>query len=276
MRFVGPCGGNHSLLCRGSLPCLLLIRLIFFCAVACDADGIAKRETDPSHEEFVQVTPLPLHGQPRGVFASTLHAALGKIEPSDWQGFGLLLAAFSLYIYLALPSTPVEIAIGYLCGPLWGAVCGASSKTIVSIFAFLHGRNLCQRVGYEIPSQLKPKLASLKRQPYVTMISIRMAPLPLVLKNYGLALSNVAMGQYLLAALVVEVPFSILWASIGASCQSLSEALVFAGKPLSCSLWIGVACVILLACLMRDERRQLSQQKSLQRPTPSQPQWLNV
>merc|ERR1712178_238806 len=101
--------------------------------------------------------------------------------------------------------TPVEIAIGYRFGFLWGAVCGASSKTLVSIFAFMHGQTCCQRVGYEIPSQLKSKLAPLRGQPYLTMISIRMAPLPLVVKNYGLALSNVDMGQYLFAAVVVEV-----------------------------------------------------------------------
>merc|ERR1712232_607387 len=52
-------------------------------------------------------------------------------------------------------------------------------------------------------------------------------PIPLGVKNYGLGLCEVRLLHFLMATVMVDIPFSALWSSVGSSCRSLSEALNF-------------------------------------------------
>ncbi|CAE8597590.1 unnamed protein product, partial [Polarella glacialis] len=88
-----------------------------------------------------------------------------------------------------------------------------------------------RRCGWRIPSAIEPWLAALRSRPLLTMVGVRLAPLPLGVKNYGLALCEVSIFPYTIAAMAVNMPFSMLWASAGASCRSLSEALSLEGAP---------------------------------------------
>mmetsp|Transcript_43203 Transcript_43203/g.101597 ORF Transcript_43203/g.101597 Transcript_43203/m.101597 type:complete len:257 (+) Transcript_43203:103-873(+) len=159
-----------------------------------------------------------------------MHSAFSYLEDAGWEGYWLLIVVFSGYVCLALPTTPVEIAAGFIYGPFWGAVCGSVSKTIGSTLAFFLGRLLGRKVLSEgtpskVPAVLRPKLSALQQQPFLTMIGIRLAPLPLAVKNYGLALCGAAAWPYIIASIAVNTPFSILWATTGASCHSLLDAL---------------------------------------------------
>lgn len=88
-------------------------------------------------------------------------------------------------------------------------------------------RALGTRFGWTLPESLNGKLSSIRRRPLLAMISIRfLFPAPLGLKNYGLAMCNVGLVPYTLAGVVSNLPFSVLWASTGASCCSLAEALL--------------------------------------------------
>mmetsp|Transcript_35522 Transcript_35522/g.81353 ORF Transcript_35522/g.81353 Transcript_35522/m.81353 type:complete len:310 (-) Transcript_35522:92-1021(-) len=161
-----------------------------------------------------------------------IHSLFSYLEDAGWQGYWLLIVLFSAYVCLALPSTPVEIATGFMYGPFWGSVCGTVSKTVGSTLAFFIGVQLGRQVlsddaPSKVPAVLRPRLAALQDQPCLTMIGIRLAPLPLAVKNYGLALCRVPIGPYILASLVVNTPFSVLWALTGASCHSLLDALSF-------------------------------------------------
>jgi len=165
-----------------------------------------------------------------GGLSGAIQSVFEFLEQAGWHGYCILLAAFSLYICLSLPSTPVEIASGYLYGYFWGSFCGAFSKTAGSTIAFLLGRALGRRYGYTVPEALKPKLAALQSAPCLTMVGIRLAPLPLAVKNYGLSLCEVPLLEYVVASLIVNVPFSVMWSSTGASCHSLSEALSYSNN----------------------------------------------
>mmetsp|Transcript_36039 Transcript_36039/g.66230 ORF Transcript_36039/g.66230 Transcript_36039/m.66230 type:complete len:327 (-) Transcript_36039:67-1047(-) len=161
-----------------------------------------------------------------------IHSVFSYLEDAGWEGYWLLIVLFSAYVCLALPSTPVEIATGFMYGPFWGSVCGTVSKTVGSTLAFFIGVQLGRQVlsdeaSSKVPAVLRPRLAALQDQPCLTMIGIRLAPLPLAVKNYGLALCRVPIGPYIFASLVVNTPFSVLWALTGASCHSLLDALSF-------------------------------------------------
>ena len=60
---------------------------------------------------------------------------------------------------------------------------------------------------------------------------IRMAPLPLGLKNYGLALvPSIDFKLFTLASLIVNVPFSVMWCLLGSQAKNLGDALGVAKK----------------------------------------------
>jgi len=113
---------------------------------------------------------------------------------------------------------------------VWGPVSGLLGKTVGSYAALLIARRLGHQRGWTIPEKIKPKLDMLHKQPIVTMISIRLAPLPLAAKNFGLAFTDVSSPAYIAAAVAVNGPFSLMWGAIGASCHSLSDALSLEGN----------------------------------------------
>eukprot|EP00931_Biecheleriopsis_adriatica_P108771 TRINITY_DN83066_c0_g1_i1.p1 TRINITY_DN83066_c0_g1~~TRINITY_DN83066_c0_g1_i1.p1 ORF type:complete len:385 (-),score=56.76 TRINITY_DN83066_c0_g1_i1:345-1457(-) len=139
-------------------------------------------------------------------------------------GFTAFVCSFTLWVMLALPTTPVEIAAGFLYGPVWGPISGLLCKTMGSYGALSIARLFGRRLGWEIPRSLRAKLDMLQTRPILTMISVRLAPLPLAVKNYGLAFTDVHSIDYIVASALVNGPFSIAWGMIGASCQSLADA----------------------------------------------------
>jgi len=156
-------------------------------------------------------------------FKQTLEA----VERAGNFGFVLLLCFFFVVVCLSLPTTPIELSAGFMYGAVWGCVAGVIGKTVGCLIAFLLARTLGEKWGLKVPQALESRLGALKSQPLMTMIGIRVAPLPLGLKNYGLAMCNVPAASYVMASLVVNIPFSCLWASLGSSCHSLGDALNF-------------------------------------------------
>lgn len=152
---------------------------------------------------------------------------LEAIERAGNVGYVLLLCFFFVVVCLSLPTTPIELSAGFLYGPVWGCTAGVIGKTVGCFIAYMIARVLGNKRGWKVPAALEPRLSALKSQPLLTMVGIRVAPLPLGLKNYGLAMCKVPAVEYVLASLIVNIPFSCLWGSLGASCKSLKDALNF-------------------------------------------------
>lgn len=165
----------------------------------------------------------------RGGLRSELRNEILRLENAGRLGDIGMVLAFSLWICLSLPATPIEVVAGCIFGALGGFCVGLLSKTIGSSVGFLAARKLGRCFDLQIPEVLSLRLVSLQRRPVLTMMGIRLAPLPLGLKNYGLGLSEVPFGSYLLATVIVDIPFSALWALTGAHCHSLAEAMSMDG-----------------------------------------------
>lgn len=179
--------------------------------------------------------------------------SIDALEHSGWPGHAVLMLAFSAWVCLSLPSTPMEVAAGFVYGPLGGFACGLSCKLAGSCTAFLVARQLGRRCGCQMPTALTTQLLMLHTRPVLTMVGIRLTPLPLGVKNYGLGLSQVPLLPYLIAALAVDTPFSMLWASTGASCHSLADALSLhdtrvIGRVVPSILVLLVLCYLCWAC----------------------------
>eukprot|EP01049_Picozoa_sp_SAG25_P008037 SAG25_NODE_695_length_5897_cov_31.858917_7_plen_156_part_00 len=130
-----------------------------------------------------------------------------------------------------------------------------AGKTGGSTIAFVVGRSFLRQAGWSAPAVLVERLHSMGertcvptvliryapphlsvctslfhflhvpyqnhvlcdgRHPLVALVLIRVAPLPLGVKNYGLALiEEFGLGYFVLSALIVNFPFSCMWACVG-------------------------------------------------------------
>lgn len=64
------------------------------------------------------------------------------------------------------------------------------------------------------------------RRQLAAIITVRLAPIPLGVKNYGLGLTpGISSFNFSLGALAVNLPFSIMWAGLGSKATNLLEAL---------------------------------------------------
>jgi len=206
------------------------MRLVFACVwlAVLSPSALVAAETRPSEtgvatEALAKDVAAPSTSP---VFAF-IKQVLEVVENAGNLGYGLLLLFFFCVVCLSLPTTPVELSAGFIYGPIWGCVAGVIGKTVGCLIAFYIGQFLGKKMGWKVPEALQSRMPALKSQPLVTMIGIRVAPLPLGVKNYGLALCEVPVSSYVSASLIVNIPFSCLWGSLGASCASLGDALNF-------------------------------------------------
>mmetsp|Transcript_131618 Transcript_131618/g.281432 ORF Transcript_131618/g.281432 Transcript_131618/m.281432 type:complete len:254 (-) Transcript_131618:115-876(-) len=154
---------------------------------------------------------------------------LGLLAVSGWMGQACIVAALIVWVMFWLPVTPLEVATGYIYGPWIGFVVALSSKTVGSIGAFLLARHagLCRGTyrGLLAPSALALEVSA-KASTMPMLIGLWLAPLPPGLQAYGLGLGQeVKLKPAVMSSFVVNAPFAALWASAGASCHSIMDAL---------------------------------------------------
>eukprot|EP00411_Alexandrium_monilatum_P035306 CAMPEP_0175358480 /NCGR_PEP_ID=MMETSP0095-20121207/15020_1 /TAXON_ID=311494 /ORGANISM="Alexandrium monilatum, Strain CCMP3105" /LENGTH=365 /DNA_ID=CAMNT_0016656211 /DNA_START=10 /DNA_END=1107 /DNA_ORIENTATION=- len=203
-------------------------------------------------------------------FRQALAAAFEVLQNAGWIGYACHVLLFSLWITLSLPTTVIELATGFLYGPVFGFLCSILCKSVGQMCAFLVVLTLRKRRGWQVPAALKPKLQAIRSKPLLAMVSVRLTPLPLGIKNYGLAMCEVDFLPYMLAGVMVNTPFSVIWALTGSSCLSLSEALAFdmAGTGGSSGRMLGKAgAVVAIVVLTLAGLRRL--RSSIEDQTPS-------
>lgn len=96
----------------------------------------------------------------------------------------------------------------------------------------------------------------------LSLILLRIAPLPLGLKNYGLALvPSIDFRLFTLASAIVNIPFSIMWCFLGSQAKNLGDALLVAkraGGKASAALagaGTGVCLIVLLTKKWLKDKR---------------------
>ncbi|EKX52447.1 hypothetical protein GUITHDRAFT_150556 [Guillardia theta CCMP2712] len=146
-------------------------------------------------------------------------------HPLGYVGFIVFLTCWTT---LAFPVTPLEVCGGCVFGPIWGTLGSLVGKTAGCICALSIGRIFGK--NWSMPSVLEQYLGVLKKKPFQTMCAIRVAPIPLGVKNYGLSLvrfpgDKYPVGAYFWSCFLVGLPFSIVWGTTGAGFSSVVDAL---------------------------------------------------
>ncbi len=140
--------------------------------------------------------------------------------------FGLVYVAGTL---LFLPGSLLTLGAGFLYGLAGGLLVVVPSSVLGALLAFVLGRTVLR----------KPVARLLKRHPrfqavddavadeaFKVVLLLRLSPVfPFNLLNYGLGVTRVPLGTYLLASAVGMFPWTVLYVYLGSLLTSATELL---------------------------------------------------
>jgi len=152
-----------------------------------------------------------------------------------YAGFTALFVAWTV---LCLPTTPMEIACGFVFGFRRCILANTLGKTGGSLVAFALGRAL---LGPAVLERMSARAAhaglvarvtrAITRHPLKATFLFRLLPMPLSLKNYTLSAlpraCGVTLRRFALATFAVNLPYTLAWGAIGSAAgASLRELTV--------------------------------------------------
>jgi uncharacterized membrane protein YdjX (TVP38/TMEM64 family) len=148
-----------------------------------------------------------------------LSAAIGRYPAAP----AVFLAAHVAASLLFVPRTVPAIAAGLLFGMAWGTLWAALGSVIGAAAGFLLARYLGSGlVVAEHRAAVRPLLARVERGGWRAVAVLRLIPvIPHSLANYGLGLTRLPLGAYLLGSLVGQLPMTIACVDFGAAGERL-------------------------------------------------------
>jgi uncharacterized membrane protein YdjX (TVP38/TMEM64 family) len=178
----------------------------------------------------------------------------GRLGP--WAP-AFLVALEAVVCLLYLPSSAVTLLAGYRCGIIVGTMVASLGATLGAAAAFLISR-LLLREWIERRLADHPTISAIDRaigsQGFRIVLLVRLCSfLPYDLMSYGLGLTKVSLGRYLLGTWLGRLPEIVLWAYIGSTAKHLSDVLTgkvqagIGGRILS---GLGIAAMIAAAFVL--------------------------
>lgn len=117
---------------------------------------------------------------------------LQQLKGLGFLGHCVYVLLLSMWTMLCLPTTPVELAAGFIFPLVPSTAMSVAGKTAGSIGALLLGRRLVKPLISKLMSSSSPLyshlLRELRQRPIQTMSLLRGAPLPTPIKLYGLSM----------------------------------------------------------------------------------------
>lgn len=152
----------------------------------------------------------------------------------------VFIAVYVLATVMFLPGSILTLASGFLFGVGWGTLFVSIASVAGASLAFLIGRYFARDwIGKKIES--KPKFAAIDdaigREGAKIVFLLRLSPVfPFNLLNYGLGITRVPFGKYVLASWLGMLPGTLLYVYIGSLFKSLAE-LAGGGREKTSTEW---------------------------------------
>merc|ERR1719321_485385 len=153
---------------------------------------------------------------------------------------------------IGLPCTLLEMVPGFLFGYKTGVFCNTFGKWLGSMISFGLARIFADKVDRWGRKHKAYRLCTkaVEKGRLWSLVSVRLLPAPMSLKNYGLGALGTPAMPYTIASCLCALPFAIVWTYFGMKCKSLAE--VFASKsdspkPTLSMEWIAIGAVGLVA-----------------------------
>ena len=169
------------------------------------------------------------------------------------------LAFLALHIVASLlfiPRMPLAIVAGLLFGTGWGVVWATSGSVAGAVAGFLVARYV--NSGLIDPGRLGPFGAQVERGGWRSVTMLRLIPVvPHSVANYGLGLTQLPLGAYVIGSLLGQLPMTIAYVHLGAA----GERLLLGGAGWIAPTLIGfgtLALSLLIPAVVRRQPRQLA------------------
>ena len=148
----------------------------------------------------------------------------GWFSEENIRSFGpmaplVFTAMFSVAVILAVPGGPITILAGSLFGVIQGTIVVSAGSTIGAMAAFLIARYAARdHVARWLEGN--PKFARLdgliRKRGFIVIALVRLIPLfPFNLVNYGMGLTSVPFGYYVVMSWLCMLPGTILYVTGG-------------------------------------------------------------
>jgi len=156
---------------------------------------------------------------------------LSKLKSFGWMGQAGYVLGLGVWTLLCLPTTPVELAAGFVFPTVSSTGLSALGKTVGSLAALVLGRRLLkpliQRWLLSSGPVHRRLIRELRENPILTMSLLRATPgLPTPFKIYGLSMfpsELVPLSTYAGIALTFNSAWSLVWSLTGSSASSLQD-----------------------------------------------------
>merc|ERR1711920_848711 len=134
----------------------------------------------------------------------------------------------ALWIISFVPLTPLELTLGYLFGVGPSYVVVYLGKVLGCSAAFVLGRTVCRDWAHTQLGRhelLQAIALAVSERPFRICVIVRLAYIPIALKNYGLAVLPVRTSDYVGSLIAVEFVMSLVLVTVGSTAKDLGAML---------------------------------------------------
>lgn len=150
-----------------------------------------------------------------------------RARQTGGMGVAVFFIAYVAATVALVPGSILTLAAGFAYGPLWGLAIVSPASVAGATAAFLLGRTLLRDWAVR-KTRGSPHLRAIERaverEGFKLVLLLRLSPLiPFNLLNYGLSLSNVRLGTYVVASAVGMLPATALYVYLGSLAPTAAQ-----------------------------------------------------
>mmetsp|Transcript_20342 Transcript_20342/g.39963 ORF Transcript_20342/g.39963 Transcript_20342/m.39963 type:complete len:546 (+) Transcript_20342:303-1940(+) len=155
--------------------------------------------------------------------------AIDFIQAQGQMGPVYYAIFLALWITCLLPCSVVEIVPGFLYGFKMGFVVSLCGKLLGALFSFTICHTFLKeplkRWFFDHYPSIQAIGRAVKEEGLPVLVVVRFSYVPMIFKNYGLGVLEVGLTPFMTSAFLAGVPFSLLWATLGAEARDLQSIL---------------------------------------------------
>jgi uncharacterized membrane protein YdjX (TVP38/TMEM64 family) len=166
----------------------------------------------------------------------------------------VFIAIYTLRPLIFFPASWLTLAIGALCGPLWGIIFAVIGSNLSATLAYLVGRLFGQDVvRLEGDNVLQRYLQRMRQNSFETIFVMRLIFLPYDLVNYAAGFLKINYGAFILATMLGSIPGTVSFVLFGASSGLEGGTPKFDWRILALSVAIFVGSLLVSRLVRRRE-----------------------
>ena len=168
----------------------------------------------------------------------------------------VFVLVYALGTVVFVPGSILTIVGGAMFGPLWGTLWNLSGATIGATLAFIIARYLASDwVAARAHNGLSQLMRGIEEERWRFVAFVRLVPVfPFNLVNYAFGLTQIRLGQYVIASLVCMAPGAFAFTYVGHAGRQAASGQAGAIRAALFSLAL-VAAVAFLPRMIRRLRR---------------------